>query len=111
MGYKNVCLTCRKAFNMGTDNDNIRQAKCPECGDLMTLMNHRFRPPKKDDIKKWDTVRYLVQNGFVYQHVYAKIEMKGNVVTSVQDYVRYPETLKEAEEFVKKYKRQALKDN
>lgn len=52
MGHQNVCFDCRKAFNQGTDWDNIRESKCPECGTLMTQVAHRFRPPKQNDIKK-----------------------------------------------------------
>jgi hypothetical protein len=106
MGYKNICFNCRKSFNMGTDFNNIRQGNCPECGEPMTLMTHRFRPPKNEDDKKWLTVTYLVDNGFTYQQIYeqgpAKDKQKVKKIT-----VPYPDNLRDAEEFVSKYKDQA----
>ncbi len=101
MGYKNMCLNCRKTFNQGTDYDNIRKAKCPDCGIVMIQMNHRFRPPKKSEFSKWKTVEFLIENGFFYHHIYDE-----NIVPT---YVPYPEKIREAKEFVKKYKDQALK--
>ncbi len=105
MGHKNVCLNCRKAFNMGTDYNNIREADCPECGRPMILMSHRFRPPKKTDDKKWLTVEYLIENGFKYQHVYKKNEA-GQLLNTYAD---YPNNLRDAKEFVDEYKEQAQK--
>ena len=64
----------------------------------MTLMPHRFRPPKKLDLKKWEVVEFLVLKGFKYGHVYR----------SVGKYAKYPETMKDALEFVEKYKSQLL---
>lgn len=107
MGHKNICFTCRKAFSLGTDIKNRRLSNCPECGQPMTQMTHRFRPPKKDDDKKWETTKFLVDHGFVYQHVYenkhGSQQEKSTLVT-----VDYPENIRDAEEFVKKYKSQAL---
>ena len=94
---------------MGTDYNNIRKADCPECGNPMTLMDHKFRPPKTDDIKKWKVVKYLVDNGFIYHHVYEKVEIESNRIVSYQNYARYPKTLREAEDFVVIYKLQAIK--
>jgi len=93
---------------MGTDFDNIRQGNCPECGQPMTLMTHRFRPPKKDDDKKWLTVKYLVDNGFTYQHIYEEIETKDKQKIKRIN-VAYPDNLRDAKEFVTKYRDQAIR--
>ena len=101
MGHKNICLNCRKSQNMGSDQNNIRESKCPECGRVMKLMPHRFRPPRKDDLKKWEVVAFLIGEGFEYQHIY-----DDEVVST---YVPYPETMTHAKEFVLKYRNQRIK--
>jgi hypothetical protein len=105
-GTKNVCFNCRKAFNIHLDD--TRQGNCPECGQPLTLMTHRFRPPKKDDEKKWETVKYLVDNGFSFQHIYAEVETKDKMKPKIVN-VSYPENLRDAREFVTKYASQARK--
>jgi len=102
MGYKNICFECRKAFNQGTDFNIIRKAKCPNCGMEMEQVTHHFRPPKQKDIKKWETAKYLMRNGFIYQHIY-KIVGSGLLV-------KYPENMRDAKEFINKYKEQAIID-
>ena len=100
MGYKNVCLTCRKAFNQGSDFEKIREAVCPECGKQMIQVDHKFKPPRKNAFKKWEVVELLLNNGFVYQRIYE---------TKFQSpYIQYPENLKQAKEFILKYSAQSL---
>lgn len=70
-------------------------------------MPHRFRPPRRSDDKKWGTVQFLIENGFKYQHIYNYIEKEGN---QISENVIYPENLKEAKEFVLKYKNQSYKN-
>lgn len=106
MGHKNICFNCRKSFNVAVDSKSTKQAKCPECGQAMTLMIHRFRPPKKDDNKKWETVKYLVDHGFTYQQIREEVETKDERIESVN--VPYPENLRDAKEFVRKYKNKAI---
>ena len=102
MGYKSVCLSCRKAFSQGTDFTKFKSDKvCPDCGKPMALLSEKFKPPKKTDDKKWGVVKFLLENGFYYDHIFETIY--GGC------YVEYPETMKEAEEFVEKYKAQARK--
>ena len=108
MGHKVVCLDCRKSFSQGTDFEDRKEAVCPDCGQPMILLPHRFRPPKKTDIKKWETVKYLVENGFCFQHIYEAKETKEHY-NRTENYVEYPENLKDAKEFVEKYKTQAIK--
>lgn len=110
MGYKNVCLTCRKAFNRPLNTDTLRIFKCPECGEPTVSLSHRFRPPTKDDLASWATVKLLVENGFTYDHIYLKIEEK-NGVKSYTGYAKYPENLRDAKEFIEKYKNQVIKNS
>ena len=95
MGYKKVCLECRKAFGLGTDFFTNNKTICSTCGKKAILFPHRFRPPKKTDDKKWKVVSFLVLNGFKYQSILNE---------NSKEYVIYPENLREAKAFVKRYK-------
>jgi hypothetical protein len=74
----------------------------------MTLLPHRFRPPKKTEDKKWETVKFLIENGFIYQHIYEIVETK-NGITNHRNYAKYPDNLLDAKEFIEQYKDQAKK--
>jgi hypothetical protein len=102
MGHKKVCFKCRKAFSTYNNNVDKINLTCPECGEQMSLLNHAFRPPSKDDSKKWEVVEFLKNHGFFYQHIYSV--WTGKVYEGL---VNYPEVMAEAKEFVEKYKRQA----
>ncbi len=108
MGYKSVCIECRKSLNRPLDMGSDRLYPCPECGKPMILLPHRFRPPKKSEDKKWETVKYLIDNGFYFQHIYEIVETKNGVV-SYQNFVAYPDNIRDAKEFVEKFKEQAMK--
>lgn len=95
MGYKNICLNCRITKNLGTDYNDFHEANCSQCGTPMVFVNHSFRPPKKADAKGWEVVKFLVNHGFKYKHI-SHPEENG--------YASYPKTMKEAKEFVIKYK-------
>ena len=95
MGHKNVCLTCRTTVNMRATE--VREMKCTHCGQVMTRLSHSFRPPRKEDNGRWEAVAYLVKNGFTYNHVYQVIPDDPNGATRT---ARYPQTLREAKEFV-----------
>ena len=105
MGHKFVCIDCKKSFIQGINFKDRKEANCPNCGKRMILLSHRFRPPKKTEDKKWETIRFLIENGFYYQHIYEKVETK-NGITSYQNYVEYPDNIRDAKEFVEKYKDQ-----
>jgi predicted RNA-binding Zn-ribbon protein involved in translation (DUF1610 family) len=100
MGNKNVCFDCRKSQNLGSNYENFVVSNCPDCGKKMTLMSNRFRPPKKTNVKEWEVVEFLFNEGFKYQHIY-DIEI-------TKSYVPYPTNMKEAKEFVAKYKEQRV---
>ena len=108
MGDKSVCFDCKKTFNRKFESGLNREYKCPNCGNQMTLLPHRFRPPKTTDKSKWDTVKFLVDNGFYYQHIYEHLE-NNNRINQPENYVEYPDNLRDAKEFVEKYKTQARK--
>jgi hypothetical protein len=108
MGHKKVCLECRVTLNREFDSGSELKHPCPECGKPMTLLPHRFRPPKKTDDKKWETVKYLIKNGFYYQHIYEKNETDKHI-NRQEKYVEYPDNLRDAKEFVEKYRSQARK--
>ncbi|AOR29123.1 hypothetical protein FORMB_20950 [Formosa sp. Hel1_33_131] len=76
----------------------------------MTELYHLFQPPKQTEKKKWEVVKYLVENGFRYYHVWETINRnsKGEI-TSYQNYTKYPDNMNDAKEFVEKYQDQALK--
>lgn len=98
MGHKLVCLTCQKALNLSTDYETraIQSVSCPDCHGIAIPYPHRFRPPKKLDNRRWEVVQFLYENGFTYKHV-PNSEGSG--------YMTYPETLLEAREFVKQFKK------
>ena len=98
MGYKDICLTCRKAFNRGTNFETPKQVKCSECGGETIPVNHKFQPPKKLDKKKWEVVSFLVNHGFRYDHVYEEA-----AYGLYLQYGRYPENMNEAQEFVENF--------
>lgn len=107
MGYKKVCIDCRKAFNYSLESGEAQSLTCPQCGGSMIELYHLFQPPKTTDKKKWDVVRYLVSQGFRYHHI-RETELYDDMgrLVGVKGYVRYPETMREAIEFAEKYKGQ-----
>ncbi|AWI26770.1 hypothetical protein HYN49_13180 [Flavobacterium pallidum] len=74
----------------------------------MLLFPHRFKPPKKENIQEWEVVKYLIENGFKYQHIYKNVELK-NGVMCFSGYADYPTNIRDAKEFVEKYIGQAQK--
>lgn len=87
MGHKKLCINCRVTLNITLEDKN-RDIKhlCPSCSREMTLLPHRFRPPKKTDDSKWKTVEFLLNSGFRYEHWIDDV----------------PENLRDAKEFIKK---------
>lgn len=101
MGYKSVCINCRKAFSQGMDFTKFNLDKhCPDCGEPMVFLSQSFRPPKKTDDKKWKVVEFLIKNGFRYNHVWKNIRNGG-----YEGYAAYPENMSDAIRFIKKYKK------
>ncbi len=94
MGHKKVCFECRKAYSINGLMYSEIEHNCPECGIKAIVLNHKFRPPKREDIKQWMLVKFLVDHGFRYDHV-----------NSNGAYVRYPVTMDEAKTFVIDHRR------
>ena len=100
MGYKSVCLDCKKAFSQGTDFTKFNMDKvCSDCGKPMIFLSEKFKPPKKTDNKRWEVVRFFVENGFDYS-----TKIGGDI------FIGYDETLEEAKEVVRKYKEQQIRN-
>lgn len=98
MGYKNVCIKCKRVENVSPDRTEHRTNECPECSSEMVFVNHKFRPPKKADIKSWKLIEFLFLKGFLFQHI----------IDETGKNVKYPESLKEAELFTEKYRNQVI---
>ena len=107
MGHKKVCLKCRLTLNRPFDSGSELTYPCSECGKPMTLLPHRFKPPKKAEDKKWETVKFLIENGFYFQHIYENVTKTANGFINYENMVSYPCNIRDAKEFVVKYKSQA----
>jgi hypothetical protein len=88
MGYKNVCINCKRVESLGTNFTDFRTRTCPECKEQMYFVNHKFRPPKKSNEKSWAIVKFLIVGEYDFRSTY----------------LSYPENLKEAEEFIEKWR-------
>jgi hypothetical protein len=98
MAHKIVCIDCRMVFYRDLPEDEERIHECPGCGRNMVNLSDRFLAPPRKNFNRWETVQYLVSNGFRYQLV---------VADDVE--IPYPENLNDARAFVETYKDQALK--
>jgi hypothetical protein len=96
---KLVCLMCKRTANSQSE------IVCSKCGQSMTVLPHRFRPPKESEQKKCDVVKYLVENGFYFQHIYKAYPFYN--MDSHENYAVYPKTKYEAKEFIEKFKKQS----
>lgn len=105
---KKLCLSCRKAFNMASESLEPSPLKCPECGNQTIIITHRFRPPKTNDKKKWEVVKFLIDNGFPYQHINI-YEPDRHGIQRLTGYASYPENMIDAIDFIEKFKSQAYK--
>jgi hypothetical protein len=87
-------------FNYGMDIENIISRTCPQCRNKMINVDFKFKAPKKGNIEKWGIIKYLLENGFYFQHIYDN-----------EKSVKYPENYKDAKIFVEKYKSQKIRGN
>jgi hypothetical protein len=99
-----VCFECKTStmryYNV-SPAEYPKSSDCPVCGNVTINLGRNFKPPKKSDSAQWKKVKFLVDNGFVFQ----KIRVERNSMHSIP----YPETLSEAKEFVVKYRKWAVK--
>jgi len=91
---------------MSSTDLKLSNFKCPECGNVAIAITHRFRPPKTDDSRKWEVVKFLIDNGFPYQHI-SIYEPDRHGIQRFTKYAQYPENINDAIEFVERYKDQA----
>jgi hypothetical protein len=68
-----ACFKCRKSFKRrllsditGSDDFEQKEARCPECGELMANMGKDFKASKKDCIKDWEHIKRLYSVGIAY---------------------------------------------
>lgn len=47
-------------------NEDVTEAKCPQCGELMANMGLDFESPKKDNIKEWNHIKTLYSVGITF---------------------------------------------
>lgn len=104
MAHKYVCLDCRKAFSETTNLEVREVAICPQCSKQMVFLPHRFRPPKMTDVKKWEVVKFLIEQGFYYQHISQEVINEDGI--TITNYAEYPGNMRDAKEFVEKFKSQ-----
>ena len=97
MGYKKVCLVCKRIESLGTDQSEFRTGSCSECSAPMHLVSQKFRPPKLNDIKAWEVAVFLISRGFCYHTIRDQHGMA----------VRYPTTMEDARGFVDKYSKES----
>lgn len=88
-----ACFECRVSFKRPYAG-GAWVRKCPQCGGRAIGLSRNFKPPARADLAQWIKVRFLVQNGFVFQHVAD---------------VPYPKTLRAARAFVDKYRHYAVR--
>lgn len=67
-----ACFDCRKTYkrkNMEDINgkkESEKEARCPQCGQLMANMGLDFAAPKMDDVKAWAHIQGLYTVGITF---------------------------------------------
>jgi predicted RNA-binding Zn-ribbon protein involved in translation (DUF1610 family) len=109
MGNKKLCLSCKKSFSILRERGGLSNFKCPQCRNQAIIVTHRFRSPKIEDKRKWNVVKFLIENGFKYQHI-SIYEPDCHGIQRFVAYAHYPLNMIDAIEFVNTYRDQAFKD-
>jgi hypothetical protein len=92
-----VCFTCRKSFKRAPiGQKGLPDKTCPDCGGVAIGLSRKFKAPSRLDAAQWEKVEYLVAHGFRF---FSQTDAKTRVS------VPYPETLKDAREFVRRFGR------
>ncbi len=93
-----VCLECKKSFK------RIKPvSKCPECKNEVYTLHPNFKPPKMNDLAAWELVAFLIHKGFNFSG-WVKKKSANNRDIGLMYRPGYPKNLKEAKEFIKKWK-------
>lgn len=95
----NVCFQCRKTFKKPVSDE---PRKCPQCGLPLIALSRKFSAPRSNEVEQWQKIKLLVDHGFFFQSVYERR------LDGLQYRAQYPKSLAEAQEFVIKFKAQAL---
>lgn len=101
MSYKSVCTNCKKAFNQGNNFEQPISLVCPQCRQPMFFANQKFKPPKKEDNKKWEIIKALFEGGYDFQSFYQEVYPNNN-------FVSFPKKLNEVESFLQAYQNRML---
>ena len=92
-----VCFACRRSFKRARRfGDEGHRAECPSCHGPSIALHPHFKAPQHDDVKQWRKVQFLVDNGFYFWPLIDRAHQ--NAI------VNYPESLKEAAAWVKRWK-------
>jgi len=69
---KYICTACRKSFKRkiltdiaGNEDTEEKEPKCPDCGQPTNWIGPKFRAPKSDNIKAWNSIRVLRDIGLL----------------------------------------------
>lgn len=92
---KYTCTDCRKSFkrkllsDITIDKDVEEKApKCPDCGKPASWIGPKFRAPKTDNTKVWNSIKALHDIGLL------------NFIGWANNYVDIPETKKSLDDFL-----------
>ncbi len=77
-----VCAPCRRSFKHPRVAPH--PAACPDCAVEAVLVSHKFKPPRRDNLRQWKKVALLLRAGFRFESVDGC----------------YPRTLMDAREFI-----------
>ena len=96
---KYICLECRKLFkrkllsDISTDKDIAeKEPTCPDCGNPTNWIGPKFKAPKSDDIKSWNSIKVLYNIGLL------------NFIGWANNCIDIPRTKKSLNDFLKNLK-------
>ncbi len=78
---KYICVACRKSFKRRLLSDVSKEAvekepKCPDCGKITSWIGPKFRAPKSDNVKAWNSVKVLRDVGALNYFGFASEKIK-----------------------------------
>jgi DNA-directed RNA polymerase subunit RPC12/RpoP len=80
---KYICTDCRKSFkrkmlaDISTSEDiKEKEPKCPDCGNPSIWIGPKFRAPKTDNIKAWNSIKTLNDIGVLNFIGWANVNIK-----------------------------------
>jgi len=97
-----ACLDCCKSFKREFNlvKEYPSELTCSDCGGAAYNFGRHFKAPKRSDKKQWEKIIFLFEHGFRFQKI--------RIDNTEHDSVPYPNNMREAKEFVIKYKKYAL---